>query len=346
MPSGYPAYHHHPDPRVNPNHCHCAYGNRRNFFFSTSTSFEEGLNKAITDLSELVQAITDDSGARIAGLEAKIESLADGLSAISEKIDRLQQPKAPPRGEARAADQPDAVDPARDLRAQVKDVARSHMAKLRTHHKGILDEDQKAQAAKVMALDDARLAVLLDWVAVYIKDTLAELAAKLIVPSIKYFDIQWILDPLVVSALVAGLSKVPGYEDDKARQAWTHLLLQDAERPCPGCGAELPKGGPYRVHPVIPGYRGGKAFPARECKPPLSKKCLCPLVFALYKGVTGRGVPKGVDKAHGAKVCPFGRNFSKVALWGAWIKAAPERASAAACSPLVAKKEDDQYTNL
>ena len=56
-------------------------------------------------------------------------------------------------------------------------------------------------------------------------------------------------------------------------------------------------------------------------------------------------MPKGVDKAHGVKVCPFGRNFSKVALWSAWIKAAPERAGVVACSPLVAKKEDGNYAD-
>jgi hypothetical protein len=100
----------------------------------------------------------------------------------------------------------------------------------------------------------------------------------------------------------------------------------------------------HRVHLAIPGYRGGKTFLAKDCKPP-AKKCLCPTVFALYLGITGRKVPKAADKAHGAKVCPFGWNFSKVALWSAWIKAAQERASAVSCSPLVTKKEAE-YTDL
>jgi hypothetical protein len=49
-----------------------------NKLFSTPTSFEEGINNSISDLSELVSAITDDSGARIEGLEAKIDSLVAG----------------------------------------------------------------------------------------------------------------------------------------------------------------------------------------------------------------------------------------------------------------------------
>ena len=313
---------------------------------SNPTKFGEELKDVVADLAALVGAIKDDGGARIEALEAKLDSLAVGLSAIESKIDKLAQPMGPPREVPRVTAQPSAADLARDLREQVKAVARTHMAKLRSHHEAIVVEDPKEQAAKVMALGDARLAVLLDWVAVYIKDTLATLAAKLIVPSTKYFDIQWILDPLVVSALVAGLTRVPGYGDEKARQGWTHLLLQDAEHPCTGCGMELADEGGHHLHPGIPGYRGGKAFPARDCKPP-AKKCLCPTVFALYLGVTGRKVPHKADKAHGPKVCPLGRHFSKVGLWSAWIKAAPERASAVACSPLVTKREADrEYTDL
>ena len=129
---------------------------------------------------------------------------------------------------------------------------------------------------------------------------------------------RWLLDPLVVSALVVGLVRLPrfGDHDAKDKKAWTKMLLPENENPCGGCGMTV---GIDKTHSAYPHRDVKKRMPESECRPTVTT-CLCPKLFDAYKDFMGSAAPTGAAKPHAIKVCPLGRDFVKVGTLASWFE--------------------------